>query len=92
MDLYRPEAYRLAGEHKGKWGMTVTLLSKFGIDEQPFHCQRFFDSEQDALRHGVKWVASRRGRVPKTVLSRVYRHTLISEMMNDIVCGDSARS
>ncbi len=64
------EPYQLAG---GKWALTLTRLSEFGTDEQPFHGGPTFDSEQDALLYGVKWVASRGGRVRNTLLQRVMR-------------------
>jgi hypothetical protein len=46
-------------------------LHGFGTDEQLFHGGPIFDSEQDALRYGVKWVTSRGGRVQMTVLQRL---------------------
>jgi hypothetical protein len=73
MDFFEIEPYRLAGEHEGKWAMTITLVrqDRLGIEEQPFYGAPIFDSERDALRYGVEWVASRGGGVRKTVLQRV---------------------
>ena len=58
------EPHELAGEHEGKWALTLTRLSEF-TDEQAFHGGPIFDSEQDALRYGVKWVTSRGGGGPE---------------------------
>lgn len=73
MDFFEIEPYRLAGEHAGKWAMTITLVRRdtLGIKEQPFYGAPIFDSERDALRYGVEWVASRGGRVRKMVLQRL---------------------
>jgi hypothetical protein len=71
MNCYEFEPYQLAGEPKGKWAITITRLNKLGVDEQPFHGGSTFDTENDALRYAVKWVASRGGRVPKAVTDRL---------------------
>jgi hypothetical protein len=73
MEVYEIEPYRLAGEHEGKWAMTITRVrrDRDGIEEQPFCGGPTFDREQDALRYGVRWVAARGGRVRKSVLERV---------------------
>jgi hypothetical protein len=56
MDLYEIEPYRLAGEHTGKWALTITGLSKSGTDEQPFQKGPIFHSERGAPLYGVDWV------------------------------------
>jgi hypothetical protein len=71
LDLFEIEPYRLAGERNGKWALTITRLNRFGTDEQPFHGEPIFDSAQEALRYGVKWVSSRGGRVRRSVLQRL---------------------
>ncbi len=73
MDFFEVEQYPLADQHLGKWALTLTRVrvGEFGVDELPFHGGPVFESEKDALRFGVEWVASRGGRVRKTVLQRV---------------------
>jgi hypothetical protein len=71
MDMYELQPYRLAGEHVGKWALTIMRLSSVGIDEQPFHGGPIFESKEDALRYGVSCVRSRGGAVRRTVLQRV---------------------
>jgi hypothetical protein len=71
MNLFEIEPYQLGGAHEGKWALTITRLSSFGTDEQPFLGGPAFDSELDALRYGVQWVGSRGGRVRKAVVQRI---------------------
>jgi len=73
MNFFEIGPYPLGGEHEGKWAMTITQLRRdaFGIEEQPFHGGPIFDTEEEALRYGVKWVAARGGRVRESVLERL---------------------
>lgn len=61
------EPYPLAW---GKWAVTLTRCASDGaeIDERAFYGGPIFDSEEAALRYGIAWVASRGGRVRKTLL------------------------
>ena len=70
MDCYEIEPRPLAGEHTGKWSLTITRLSNCGTDEIPWYGGPIFDSERDALRYGVNWVESHGGLVRKAVLQR----------------------
>lgn len=57
---YQIEPYQLAGEHEGKWGLTVVRLTSDGtsIVEQPFICKLEFESEEAAREYGERWIAS----------------------------------
>jgi len=73
MEFFELEPYLLAGGRKGKWAMRITQIRQdsLGIEEQPFFGGPTFDSELDALRYGVQWVASRGGQVRKSVMERI---------------------
>ncbi|MGO8802539.1 hypothetical protein [Candidatus Binatus sp.] len=71
--FYEIQPYRLGGEHKDKWALTITrcMTDSSGMTEQPLYGGPIFDGELDALKYGVGWVARHHGRVRKSVLAAI---------------------
>jgi hypothetical protein len=63
---YLVQPYALAGEHRGKWKLTITrVFDGPFIEEQRFHCTEIFDSQEEATKFGLEWVAWQGGQVRK---------------------------
>ncbi len=73
MNFFEIEPYPLGGEHAGKWAMTIIQVrqDQLGIETQPYYGGPMFESQEDALRYGIEWVAARGGQVRKSLLDRL---------------------